>query len=233
MGNLFFLILEILSKTQLLIGYISGNNSFPEPLSAKEEEYYFEQFKKGDKAAKDILVERNLRLVAHIVKKYQTGAGNQEDLISIGIIGLIKAVNTFDNTKGIRLATYASRCIDNEILMVMRSAKKTQSDVSLQEPIGTDSEGNDIALIDILQGDNEDISDEVEKKMQIGILNKNMDKVLTKREKTIIELRFGIGGRQAKTQKEIAKMLGISRSYVSRIEKRAIGKLGKLFEENE
>ena len=222
-------IFDILSRFTFLIGYISGKNSFPKPLSIKEEEEYFRLYKEGDAEAKNILIERNLRLVAHVVKKYQSSGKEQEDLISIGTIGLIKAINTFDPDKGIRLATYACRCIDNEVLMVMRSSKKMQNEVSLQEPIGTDSEGNEISLIDILQGESEEVLDTVALKMQVKKLYENLDKILSKREKLIIELRYGLLKNTAKTQREIAQMMNISRSYVSRIEKKALSKLSRLF----
>lgn len=209
----------------LLFGYIQNVNSFPQPLSAEEEQYYLEEYRKGNEDAKNILVERNLRLVAHIVKKYSNTGREIDDLISIGTIGLIKAIITFDDLKGTRLATYAARCIENEILMTIRAAKKIKTEVSLHDPIGIDKEGNEISLIDILGSDNDIILDEVELKMQIKKLYQKMEKVLKKREKTVIELRYGLSSGIVKTQREIAEMLGISRSYVSRIEKRAIKKL--------
>lgn len=209
----------------LLFGYIQNVNSFPQPLSAEEEQYYLEEYRKGNEDAKNILVERNLRLVAHIVKKYSNTGREIDDLISIGTIGLIKAIITFDDLKGTRLATYAARCIENEILMTIRAAKKIKTEVSLHDPIGIDKEGNEISLIDILGSDNDVILDEVELKMQIKKLYQKMEKVLKKREKTVIELRYGLSSGIVKTQREIAEMLGISRSYVSRIEKRAIKKL--------
>ncbi|WP_205617980.1 RNA polymerase sporulation sigma factor SigK [Caldisalinibacter kiritimatiensis] len=211
------------------IGYISNNNSFPQPLSPEEEEELLIAYENGDEEAKNILIERNLRLVAHIVKKYHNTGRDTDDLISIGTIGLIKAITTFDRNKGTRLATYAARCIDNEILMTIRSSKKIKSEVSLQDPIGVDKEGNEISLIDILGSDADQIIDEVNLKMQIKKLYSKMNKVLKGREKTIIELRYGLTNYGCKTQREIAKMLGISRSYVSRIEKRAVEKLNKAF----
>jgi RNA polymerase sporulation-specific sigma factor len=209
----------------LLFGYIQNVNSFPKPLSPEEEQYYLEEYRKGNEDAKNILVERNLRLVAHIVKKYTNTGREIDDLISIGTIGLIKAIITFDDLKGTRLATYAARCIENEILMTIRAAKKTKTEVSLHDPIGIDKEGNEISLIDILGSDNDVILDEVELKIQIKKLYQKMEKVLKRREKTVIELRYGLSNGVVKTQREIAEMLGISRSYVSRIEKRAIKKL--------
>lgn len=217
----------------LLFGYIQNVNSFPQPLSADEEQYYLEEYRNGNEDAKNILVERNLRLVAHIVKKYSNTGREIDDLISIGTIGLIKAIITFDDLKGTRLATYAARCIENEILMTIRAAKKIKTEVSLHDPIGIDKEGNEISLIDILGSDNDIILDEVELKMQIKKLYQKMEKVLKKREKTVIELRYGLSNGIVKTQREIAEMLGISRSYVSRIEKRAIKKLYRsLYSEN-
>ena len=211
-------------------GYISSTNSFPMPLTKEEEEKYLKLYEAGDEEARNILIERNLRLVAHIVKKYNNIGKDVDDLISIGTIGLIKAISTFDRTKGTRLATYAARCIDNEILMTIRADKKSKVEVSLQEPIGIDKEGNEISLIDILGTDVDDVIDEVNLKMQIKKLYSKINKVLKGRERIIIELRYGLVDGGNKTQREIAELLGISRSYVSRIEKRAIKKLSKAFE---
>lgn len=217
----------------LLFGYVQNVNSFPQPLDPEEEQFYLEEYRKGNEDAKNILVERNLRLVAHIVKKYSNTGREIDDLISIGTIGLIKAIITFDDTKGTRLATYAARCIENEILMTIRAAKKTKTEVSLHDPIGIDKEGNEISLIDILGSDNDVILDEVELKIQIKKLYQKMEKILKNREKVVIELRYGLCNGLVKTQREIADMLGISRSYVSRIEKRAIKKLYRaLYNEN-
>lgn len=208
-------------------GYISNNNSFPKPLTKDEEEHYLKLCKDGDEQARNILIERNLRLVAHIVKKYHNTGRDIDDLISIGTIGLIKAISTFDVNKGTRLATYAARCIENEILMSIRTGKKSKGEVSLQEPIGIDKEGNEISLLDILGTEVDDIIDEVHLKLQIRKLYQAINKVLKDREKIIVELRYGLMDGGCKTQREIASMLGISRSYVSRIEKRAIEKLNK------
>jgi RNA polymerase sporulation-specific sigma factor len=183
--------------------------------------------KNGDQEARNVLIERNLRLVAHVVKKYSTNNKDMDDLISIGTIGLIKAINTYDDTKGTRLATYAARCIDNEILMSIRSNKKKRNEVYLQDPIGIDKEGNEISLIDVLGSDADEISDKVEKKMQIRKLYEKLNGCLKDREKKIIEMRYGLNNDASKTQMEIAKLLGISRSYVSRIEKKALIKLSK------
>lgn len=232
---LFFasLLVSTIKDICLLFGYIQNVNSFPQPLTAEEEQYYLEEFKKGNEDAKNILVERNLRLVAHIVKKYANTGREIDDLISIGTIGLIKAIITFDGDKGTRLATYAARCIENEILMTIRASKKTKTEVSLHDPIGVDKEGNEISLIDILGSDTDVILDEVDLKIQIKKLYKRMETALKKRERLVLELRYGLLNGISKTQREIADMLGISRSYVSRIENRAIRKLYKeLYNEN-
>lgn len=223
LANLGFLVNPIIP----LVGYVANNSSFPHPLSQEEEEYYLTRYEQGDEEAKNILVERNLRLVAHIVKKYHNTGREVDDLISIGTIGLIKAITTFDRHKGTRLATYAARCIDNEILMTIRACKRTKSEVSLQDPIGVDKEGNELSLIDILGTEPDKVIDEVDLKIQVRKLYCKMNKVLKDREKLIIQLRYGLINGGCKTQREIAKMLGISRSYVSRIEKRAIKKLNK------
>lgn len=220
-------IFETLGNACLLVGYVSNPNSFPQPLTSEEEAKYLQDYKNGSEDARNILIERNLRLVAHIVKKYSNSNDDADDLISIGTIGLIKAISTFDNEKGARLATYAARCIENEILMHLRYSRKTQNEVSLQDPIGIDRDGNEIALIDIIENDSESIMDKVELKMQVKKLHHIMKSVLKNREKLVIELRYGLFSGASKTQREIAKMLGISRSYVSRIEKKAIKKLSK------
>jgi len=217
----------MLNSIFFLSGYISNINSFPQPLSPEEEQYYLNLLKKGDEEARNILIERNLRLVAHIVKKYNSTISDSDDLISIGTIGLIKAISTFKPEKGTRLVTYAARCIENEILMHIRSTKKNQSEVSLQDPIGVDRDGNEIALIDVIGNESESVVEEVELKMQVKRLYNKMKDVLKSREKMVLELRYGLLNGSSKTQREIAKMLGISRSYVSRIEKKAIKKLGK------
>ncbi len=208
-------------------GYISNNYVFPKPLLPEEEEKYLELCRMGNEEARNVLVERNLRLVAHIVKKYAPNfAGDCDDLISIGTIGLIKAINSFDNSKGIRLATYAARCIQNEILMVMRAGKKEQKEVSLQDPIGTDKEGNCISLLSIMYADDDAVADTVSLKIQVKKLYEAMTKTLKQREKLVLQMRYGLCDSEAKTQREIAELLGISRSYVSRIETKAIKKLG-------
>ncbi|GAB6088154.1 RNA polymerase sporulation sigma factor SigK [Alkaliphilus crotonatoxidans] len=212
------------------VSYISSSTSFPQPLTPEEEAEYLERYEEGDEEARNILVERNLRLVAHIVKKYSNIGVDADDLISIGTIGLIKGITTFDRKKGTRLATYAARCIENEILMTIRSSKKLKTEVSLQEPIGMDKEGNEISLLDLLGTEPDKILEEVELKMQIKKLYSKMAAVLKKRERIVVELRYGISNGASMTQREIARMLGISRSYVSRIEKRAVKKLYKAFQ---
>lgn len=203
--------------------------AFPKPLSTKEEQEYLKQCQDGDKEARGILIERNLRLVAHIVKKYNVNDKDIDDLISIGTIGLIKAIDTFNMNKGIRLATYASRCIDNELLMMLRTNKKQSKEVYLYEPIGADREGNEINLLDIIESTDKDIVDNIELKENIGKLYELVNSILNEREKEIICMRYGLGYSQEVTQREIANKLGISRSYVSRIEKKAIRKLSECF----
>lgn len=204
--------------------------SFPIPLSTKEEQLYVRLCKDGDKEARGILIERNLRLVAHIVKKYNTNEREIDDLISIGTIGLIKAIDTFDADKGIRLATYASRCIENELLMMLRNGKKQAKDVYLYEPIGSDKEGNEINLLDIIESVDEDVVEAMELSDNIKKLYEYLDDILSEREKEIIIMRYGLYSDKEITQREIADMLGISRSYVSRIEKKALKKLRKRYE---
>ncbi|MBQ9737179.1 MAG: RNA polymerase sporulation sigma factor SigK [Clostridia bacterium] len=208
-----------------LISFVSGNNSFPNPLSAKEEQLYIQKMAEGDIDAKNKLIEHNLRLVVHIAKKYSAGVWDSEDLISLGTIGLIKGINSFDASKGTRLATYAARCIENEILMLMRANKKTQGDVSLNDPIGTDKEGNQILLMDIIGDDEEDVIREIDTKEKIKKLYSNISTLLDEREREIILHRYGLGNHKECTQSEVAKAMNISRSYVSRLEKKAIEKL--------
>lgn len=208
-----------------LFGYISNNNVFPHPLSEQEEGQLLLQLEQGDEAARNTLIERNLRLVAHIVKKFDTTGEDTDDLISIGTIGLIKGISTFNRNRNTRLATYAARCIENEILMHLRAIKKNRNDLLLYEPIGSDKEGNEITLLDILDtGGAEVVPDEVESLLEEEQLLERVAE-LTTREKKVIELRYGLIDGISKTQREISKMLGISRSYVSRIEKKALHKL--------
>ena len=222
------LIYKIASSLFYLALHVSPSGTFPPPLKASEERELLEKMHSGDIAARDKLIEHNLRLVAHIVKKYYT-AENTEDLISIGTIGLIKAISTFKSNKGIRLATYASRCIDNEILMHFRALKKTAQDVYISDPIDTDKDGNTLTLIDIISDDS-DIADDITVKMQLQKLKSIINDALDEREKTIICYRYGIGGVPELTQSQIAAKLKISRSYVSRIEKAALQKLRLLIE---
>ena len=203
--------------------------TFPEPLTASEERYYLQKYTEGDLEAKHILIERNLRLVAHIVKKYQHLDEDPEDLLSIGTIGLIKAVSTFNLEKGNRLATYAARCIENEILMMLRGKKKTSKEVSLYEPIGTDREGNEIQLFDVIESDEEDAPSKVALKDDIKMLYEKVSSELSPRERLVLKKRYGLFEGEEYTQREIARQLGISRSYVSRIEKSAIEKLRTFF----
>lgn len=224
--------LLFLKSAIFLVGYISNNTLFPEPLTAEEESFFLEKCQNGDENAKNILIEHNLRLVAHMSKKYSSTNVDQEDLISIGTIGLIKGINSFNMNKGVRLATYVSRCIDNEILMYLRSVKKQNSEVFLEETVGKDKDDNTVTLQEILENDERSVEDEVDLKFQIKKLYSKMKELLKDRERVILELRFGLGGKKPKTQNQIAKMMGISRSYVSRIETKAIGKLEKAFEKN-
>jgi len=220
-------LLGLIGNMTFLTAYVTSNNSFPQPLSEKEEKYYLNKLSEGDLLAKSVLVERNLRLVAHIVKKYSFSNKDIDDLISIGTVGLIKAIDSFDSKKGTRLATYAARCIENEILMLIRNNKKTRGEVYLQDPIGIDKEGNEISLMDVLSSEEDSIVEIVENKIQIKKLYDKINTSLQEREKSIIQMRYGLLDGKPKTQREIAKLLGISRSYVSRIEKRALKKLQK------
>lgn len=219
--------LNLITNSLFLTGYITGNNTFPLPLDEKDEELYLNKLKEGDKKAKSILIERNLRLVAHIVKKYSFPNKDVDELISIGTVGLIKAIDSFDSSKGTRLATYASRCIENEILMLFRNNKKQKSEVYLQDPIGVDKEGNEICLIDVLSSEKDSVIEKVKSNLQIKSLYNKMYEVLTKRECDILIMRYGLEDGKCKTQREIAVNLNISRSYVSRIEKKALKKLQK------
>ncbi|MCI9005236.1 MAG: RNA polymerase sporulation sigma factor SigK [Lachnospiraceae bacterium] len=203
--------------------------TFLMPLNAEEEKHYLKKMKDGDLEARHTLIERNLRLVAHISKKYQGGDEDMEDLISIGTIGLIKAISTFNYERGNRLATYAARCIDNELLMYFRGKKKTSREVSLYEPIGTDKEGNQINLMDVVESTEKDVFEIIELKGNTRKVYEMIPKVLNEREQEIIQWRYGLYNQRPVTQREIADKLGISRSYVSRIEKRALEKLKSCF----
>ena len=203
--------------------------SFPNPLSQKEETHYLKLAAEGDLEARNVLIERNLRLVAHIMKKYYAQASDQEDLISIGTIGLIKGISTFDASKGARLATYAARCAENEILMHFRSLRKSAQDVSLSDYIETGADGAALSLMDVV-GDDTDLLERVTTREQIRQLRKSMEEVLTDQERQVVQLRYGLGGQAPMRQREVAQITGISRSYISRIEKRALEKLRKAIE---
>ena len=220
--------LEIISNSLLLTGYINGNNTFPLPLEEKEEQLYLNKLREGDQKAKGILIERNLRLVAHIVKKYSFPTKEVDELISIGTVGLIKAIDSFDYSKGTRLATYASRCIENEILMLFRKNKKQKNEIYLQDPIGVDKEGNEICLIDVLSSEKDLVIEKVESNIQIKALYTKMGEILSQREYNILVMRYGLEDGRCRTQREIAVLLKISRSYVSRIEKKALKKLKRV-----
>ena len=222
------LLLELASKIFYFALHVTGAGSFPPPLSAAKERELLEKSEAEDLDARNKLVEHNLRLVAHIVKKYYVPDCDQDDLISIGTVGLIKAISTFKPTKGIRLATYASRCIENELLMHFRSKKKTERDVYISDPIDTDKDGNALTLMDII-ADESDIAEEIDKKIKLQKLKIYLNVCLDDRELKIIEMRYGINGHQELTQREIAKKLKISRSYVSRIETAALQKLKRQF----
>lgn len=222
------MLIEIIGNLFYLALHVKSAGSFPPPLKAKEESELLQRSAAGDIDARNKLIEHNLRLVAHIVKKYYTAGCDQDDLISIGTIGLIKAIGTFKNEKGIRLATYAARCIENEILMYFRNMKKSAQDVYISDPIDTDKDGNTLTLIDVI-ADEGDIAEEIDKKMKIEKLKVIISGVLDEREYEIIRERYGLGGTGELTQREVAKRLGISRSYVSRIEKSALQKLRAKF----
>lgn len=221
-------IFSLISNMLCLILHVTDTDSFPKPLSKKEEQQLLEKLSIGDESARKKLIEHNLRLVAHIVKKYYANYSEQDDLISIGTIGLIKGINSYNHKKGTKLATYCARCIENEILMYFRNNKKISQEISFNEPIDTDSEGNPLTLMDIIAID-DTIVDDIDTKNKLKLLAKMIDDMEDNREKTIIIKRYGLDGSQPLTQKEIAKALNISRSYVSRIEKRILEDLRKLF----
>ncbi len=216
--------IELLQQTLLFVSSYITQNAFPQPLREEEEAFYLQKMQEGDEEAKNMLIKHNLRLVAHIAKKFDSVAEDTDDLISIGTIGLIKGINTFNITKGAKLATYSARCVENEILMHLRAQKKRKCEVSINDPIGTDKEGNEITLQDILGTDGDTVADTVETSFEYQLLLKKIQ-CLSERERTVLEMRFGLLNGIPITQREIGKILGISRSYVSRIEKRAIEKL--------
>ena len=214
----------ILGKITFFAGSVLGNGSFPKPLSDEEEAECIRLMRKGDKSAKDKLVTHNMRLVAHVVKKY-AGSADADDLISVGSIGLIKAVNTFEPDKGTRLETYTARCIENEILMLLRSSKKYKNDVYLSDPVGADKDGNELTLMDLLCEKEDTVFEQVDKAIEQDKFLQFLKENLSEREYTVLVLRFGLKGEKAYAQREVAKFLKISRSYISRIEKKAIDKL--------
>lgn len=218
---------NLLSHVFFLFGYISSNNLFPEPLSKTEEEFYLRKYFAGDKNARDKLIEHNLRLVAHIAKRYSNSEQELEDLISIGIVGLIKAIDSFSAEKGFKISTYASKCVENEILMHIRATKKIKSEVSMNTIIGTDKDGNDMELVDTLDSESKDAIDTIYNKIMSEQVIKFINSKLSKREKYIMCSRYGLNGHIQKTQQQIADELGISRSYVSRIETKVQNKLKK------
>ena len=211
--------------------HICGNGKFPKPLSEEKEKEYLLKSKNGDINARNILVEHNLRLVAHIIKKYYAVNVDQDDLVSIGTIGLIKAINTFDMDKNIKLSSYASRCIENEILMHFRNLKKSSQNVSLEDAVDIDKDGNTLKLMDLLSID-DDFADNLDKKLNLQKINKYLTETLTKRELQIINLRYGLNGSKPLTQREVSSIMNISRSYVSRIEKKALEKLKERYDNN-
>ena len=225
------MLLELLNGMYMIfILHLTSSNVYPKPLPYAEERKYLERAAKGDTEARNILVEHNLRLVAHIVKKYYSaGTNDYDDLISVGVIGLIKAINTFDINKAQRLSSYAATCVQNEILMMLKSKKKSRQDVSLNEAFDTDKDGNKLVLMDVIAV-NDDILDNLDIKLKSEVLESYINEVLDEREKTVIALRYGLNGADERTQREIADMLNISRSYVSRIETKALKKLRKRFE---
>lgn len=227
--ELIYLFGSLVPGMGFLLGYLNSN-AFPRPLEPEAERQYLQAWAEGDKNARLKLIEHNLRLVAHIVKKFENSGPDREDLISIGTIGLIKAINTFDLSKNIKLTTYAARCIENEVLMFLRSTKNSRTEVSLNDPIGSDKEGNQITLLETLGSDGTEILETVESKDDERLLHLSL-KTLSPKERYIIIQRYGLCGAEEHTQREIARQLGISRSYVSRIEKKALQKLHKSFEE--
>ena len=219
------MLLELMKQLVFLTGYIS-QNAFPQPLEELDEAEWIKRLQEGDAEAKDVLIRHNLRLVAHIVKKFDNVAEEQDDLISIGTIGLIKAINTFNPDKKAKLGTYAARCVENEILMHIRAQRKRKCEVSLNEPIGIDAEGNQISLRDVLGTEGDMVAEEVEQNCEYMNLLEHMH-CLTAREQKVVAMRYGLSGAEALTQKEVGERLGVSRSYVSRIEKKALEKLMK------
>ncbi|WP_026700381.1 RNA polymerase sporulation sigma factor SigK [Salibacterium aidingense] len=227
MSSIFAAAVYLFKELALFVSYVK-NNAFPQPLPKEEEKQHLKRMQQGDQYSRNLLIEHNLRLVAHIVKKFENTREDTEDLISIGTIGLIKGIESYSPDKGTKLATYAARCVENEILMHLRALKKVKKDISLHDPIGSDKEGNEISLIDVLEEDGPEVADLIQLNMEKKQVRAFMD-ILDEREKEVIVYRFGLEKEKEKTQREIAKELGISRSYVSRIEKRALLKLFQEF----
>ncbi|HEY8415547.1 MAG TPA: RNA polymerase sporulation sigma factor SigK [Thermaerobacter sp.] len=223
-GWLLLLAAGLVRGLLFLTGYLQTGRSFPQPLTPEEEAHYLERMRQGDDEARAVLIERNLRLVAHIAKKFDDTGEDADDLIGIGTVGLIKGVDTFDPGKGTRLATYAARCIENEILMHLRATRRSRREVFLQNPVGVDREGNEITLMDMLPADGDGVEETVGRRMLSRRVRQAV-KQLGPRERKVLELRFGLDGKNRHTQREVARVLGISRSYVSRIEKRAVRQL--------
>jgi RNA polymerase sporulation-specific sigma factor len=224
-----FELLAFLKDLFFFAAFVNSGTSFPEPLSPEQEKEYLKQYAEGSEEARVILIEHNLRLVAHIAKKYSSSGVENDDIISIGTIGLIKAVSTYNAEKSTALATYAAKCIENEVLMSLRSEKRRSGEVSINDAIGTDRDGNEISLVDVLGTDPNQVQYDVEVRIASEQLRRMITKVLTWRERTVIELRYGLTGNYPMPQREIAALLGISRSYVSRIEKKALHKLNHAF----
>ena len=217
-------LLYVLGKIIFFTGSVLGKSSFPKPLSIEKEQECLELIKQGDKEAKDLLITHNMRLVVHVAKKY-AGAAETDDLISVGSIGLIKAVNTYDKDKGTQLATFAARCIENEILMLLRANKKFKNDISLSDTVGADKDGNELTLMDLLCEKEDSVFYEVDRSIEREKLLKFLKSVLTEREYMVMVMRYGLKGNRSYAQREVAKFLKISRSYISRIEKKSIEKL--------
>ena len=222
--NLLKLLVQKLCLSQNVVNYLCGNEALPQPLTAEEEAKYFALMNQGEDYARDKLVEHNLRLVVFLAKKFESTNLDMEDLISVGTIGLIKAINSFKAEKQIKLATYASRCIENEILMYLRKLSKVKQEVSLDEPLNVDGEGNELLLADVLGTDADAIYNDVEGQVERKLLHEGLAR-LSAREKQIIQMRFGLDGGEERTQKEVADLLGISQSYISRLEKKIISRL--------
>ena len=224
------LVLFFLQDALFMLGYLARGSAFPQPLSREEEQKLIERMESGDAQAREKLIEHNLRLCAHIARKYTVPGYEQDDLISIGTVGLIKGVSSFKPGTGTQLSTYCARCIENEILMCLRASQKRKGDISLHEPIGTDAEGNEMTLIDILGTDEDEVHGQVERRVSLESVRKLVTSCLHGREKTVIEMRYGLADGKVYAQQEVAKKLGVSRSYVSRIEKKAMQRLKDAFE---